>query len=365
MKKHWKSIILICSLVIAVCIGSLSLGVASVKAGFGDFNDYDFDDWGSSDWGSSSSDWGSSSSDWGSSSYYDGGSGDGDLGSFETVIVFMVIMFICIMAFSAKGKGLTKTTNTPPVGRVPKSQPPKMLPQRNAEVSSAVQREDPNFTSTDFLTYVRQVYMDIQTAWEKRDLNPVRAVLHQNLYQQTQRQIEKKIADGIVNHLERISINTAYLTSYVQDEEYEYIGVYMAASMIDYQVKEATGQIVMGDTMTRWNMFYKMTFMRSRGNLTRSARDKDQGIMCPNCGAPLKGTSFGVCEYCDSVVLTGIYDWVLSEFGVVKMDTVDEGIRLYEKPVKAKAPSQAQQTMGQQIQQPPVQQEQSKDQPPM
>ena len=63
--------------------------------------------------------------------------------------------------------------------------------------------------------------MDIQSAWEKRDLDPVRGVLHQNLYQQTNRQIEKKIEDGIVNHLERISINTAYLTSYRRDRQCE------------------------------------------------------------------------------------------------------------------------------------------------
>ena len=58
----------------------------------------------------------------------------------------------------------------------------------------------------------------------------------------------------------------------------------------------------------------------------RSAKEKEEGFVCPNCGAPIKGTSFGVCEYCGSTVTTGMYDWVLSDFGVVKNDTVDEGI---------------------------------------
>ena len=131
-------------------------------------------------------------------------------------------------------------------------------------------------------------------------------------------QIQKKIQDGVVNHLERISVNKSYLMSYHTDEKYEYLDVYLAASMIDYQVKEATGEILFGDKTTRWNMQYKMTFMRSVGSLTKDAKDKEKGLVCPNCGAPLTGTSFGKCEYCGSIVTTGAYDWVLSAFTAIK-----------------------------------------------
>ena len=86
----------------------------------------------------------------------------------------------------------------------------------------------------------------------------------------------------------------------------------------DYQVKEATGEILFGDKTTRWNMQYKMTFMRSVGSLTKDAKDKEKGLVCPNCGAPLTGTSFGKCEYCGSIVTTGAYDWVLSAFTAIK-----------------------------------------------
>ena len=185
-------------------------------------------------------------------------------------------------------------------------------------VDQQIKAKDPLFTAQDFLAFAGDVYMDIQSAWEKRDLTPVRAVLHQNLYQQTEKQIQKKIQDGVVNHLERISVNKSYLMSYHTDEKYEYLDVYLAASMIDYQVKEATGEILFGDKTTRWNMQYKMTFMRSVGSLTKDAKDKEKGLVCPNCGAPLTGTSFGKCEYCGSIVTTGAYDWVLSAFTAIK-----------------------------------------------
>ncbi len=286
----------------------------TAKAGFGDFNDYDS----SSDWDSGGS-W-DSDYDWGSSDYSyssDGDSGEWSLEGFVCVLVIVVFIIIFNMIterFKSKNKKSSSAAQRQVQSR---SQAPAPA-DKTDEISNQIKETDPLFTAQDFLSFAGDVYMDIQSAWEKRDLTPVRAVLHQNLYQQTEKQIQKKIEDGIVNHLERISVNKSYLMSYHKDEKYEYLDVYLAASMIDYQVKEATGEILFGDKTTRWNMQYKMTFMRSVGSLTRDAKDKEKGLVCPNCGAPLTGTSFGKCEYCGSIVTTGAYDWVLSAFTAIK-----------------------------------------------
>lgn len=283
----------------------------TAKAGFGDFNDYDS----SSDWDSSDS-W---DSDWGSSDYdsydydYDDDGGSGEFSPIAIVIGLIIVVYSIIESTRKKNK---KTSGTA-TQRAPQHRAPAPADQTEA-ISQQIKAKDPLFTAQDFLAFAGDVYMDIQSAWEKRDLTPVRAVLHQNLYQQTEKQIQKKIQDSVVNHLERISVNKSYLMSYHTDEKYEYLDVYLAASMIDYQVKEATGEILFGDKTTRWNMQYKMTFMRSVGSLTKDAKDKEKGLVCPNCGAPLTGTSFGKCEYCGSIVTTGAYDWVLSAFTAIK-----------------------------------------------
>lgn len=159
-------------------------------------------------------------------------------------------------------------------------------------------------------------------------MTPVRPVLHQNLFNTTQRQVEEKKAQGIVYHYESIAINTAYLTSFVRDREFEYLTVYLNARMIDYQVDEKTGNIIRGDKTTRWDMRYKMKFVRSVGTLTKEKVSGTQGYNCPNCGAPLEITSSGECPYCGSVVTTGDYSWVLTDFTTVRNDTVDDGIRI-------------------------------------
>lgn len=314
-----------------ILVAALLVSGAQIKAeaGFGDFNDYDYDS--GSDW-DYDYDYDYGYDDYGYDYGYDyGGSrGSGRRASrsdvFFRVIGIIIVFFLIYLRTRLLTQHRSQRRRRQPQRTAPARTQQVVLPDRTTQISKVIREYDPDFTAPDFISFAKKVYVDIQDAWSKRDLEPVRAVLHQNLYQQTERQIEKKIADGIVNYLERISVNTAYLTSYRRDAQYEYLTIYLAASMIDYQVKEATGEVILGDKTTRWNMYYKMTFMRSNDSKTRSAKEKDQGFVCPNCGAPLAGTSFGKCDYCGSVVTTGVYDWVLSDFGVVKNDTKDDGI---------------------------------------
>lgn len=330
---------------IATAIAVLLLGILvwnmdmTGNAGFGDYNDYDYGDSWDSGWDSGDSwdsDW--DDDDWSySTGYSGGGSSGGGSGSdpMDHVVAIIIIIAILAITFSKSKKSSTSTSRQATGSSAPRTsgqrqmQSCKPLPNRTDEITKFMQEKDPNFTPNDFITYVKRVYVDIQDAWSKRDLEPVRPVLHPNLYQQTQIQVQKKIEDGIINYLERIAVNTAYLSGYRRDDDYEYMIVYLSAQMIDYQVKEETGQVLYGDKTTRWSLQYKMTFMRAVDMVTPDADAEQNGNMkCPNCGAPIEGTAFGKCEYCGSVVSTGKYGWVLSDFGVIRPDTVDEGIKI-------------------------------------
>lgn len=348
--RNLRGTLLIAALTVVI-LAVFTLGLSFKSGAFGDYNDYDYDsggsDWGDSDWGSSS-DWDSDSS---------GGSGDGigflfiiwELLSFLPpkyrccciiLIIIVVIVFTSVRKIANRKnvkkyveKNQMRQQNIPkqPSQPAPRKQAPLVplnIPNRDMEIARIISERDPNFTSPDFITFAKNVYMNIQDAWCQRDLEPVRAILHQNLYERTEKQVQKKIADGIVQHLDRLTVNDAYMTSYRKDAQFEYVKVYLNSSMIDYQVKESTGQILYGDQSTRWTMRYEMTFMRSLSAKTPEAGAKEIGMNCPNCGAPLKGASFGKCPYCDSIVTTGLYNWVLSDFNAIKDHFNDEGITI-------------------------------------
>lgn len=311
MKK--KILIFLVSIMIAI------IGLCVSLAAF-DGNDYGGGDVGGGDWGGG--DWGGNDYD-----YDDYGSSSSSGGGFSIVGVGIVIVVIVIVILTNKNKG--NNTNQPTVRPGQGSQGANViLPNRNDQIQTIIRKKDPNFTADDFVTFSKQVYIDIEMAWCNRDLTPVRPVMHQNLYNTTQRQIEDKIRQGIVYHYESIAINTAYLTSFVRDKDFEYLTVYLNARMIDYQVDEKTGNILRGDKTTRWDMRYKMKFVRSTSAKTKDKVENTHGYNCPNCGAPLEITSTGSCPYCGSVVSTGDYSWVLTDFTTVRNDTVDDGIRV-------------------------------------
>lgn len=318
-----------------LCVAVMMWNVGMVaKAGFGDYNNYDYDSGWDSGWDSSyDSDWGYDSdwdSDWGYSGSYHGSSYSSDVDMPVVVIVIILIIVFSILKSKNNSQKRTGTYQSQP-------QPQRMqqarknitpLKDRTNEIVTILKKTDENFSANDFITYAKKVYIDIQDAWSKRDLEPVRAVLHPNLYEQTKRQVQKKIDAKIINYLERICVNTTYLSGLRIDDDYEYLTVYLTAQMIDYQMHEETGQILYGDRTTRWDMQYKMIFVRATGTKTPDVTDdvNNDVMRCPSCGAPVEGTAFGKCEYCGSTVSSGKYGWVLTDFAAMREDTKDEGI---------------------------------------
>ena len=81
------------------------------------------------------------------------------------------------------------------------------------------------------------------------------------------------------------------------------------ALRVDYEVDEATGNVVFGSKRSEPFTEY-WTFQRAVGVQTgaNSLLDKK----CPNCGAPLDVNQIGECKYCKAAVTSGRFDWVLS-----------------------------------------------------
>ena len=204
---------------------------------------------------------------------------------------------------------------------------PVKLPNRTARIEKIIKEHDPDFSAKEFVTFVKGMYKDIQKAWCKRDMAPVRALLHDNLYDTTAKQVQAKIDQGVVYHYKNIRVGKTWLTSYARDGQFEYLTLCLNASMIDWQEDEKTGEILRGDKTSVLALQYKMKFMRSSGVLTKEGTAGVTGTECPGCGAPLDIASSAKCTYCGAVVTTGKYSWVLSDFGTVRGDTVDEGVR--------------------------------------
>jgi hypothetical protein len=91
------------------------------------------------------------------------------------------------------------------------------------------------------------------------------------------------------------------------DAAYEAITCRMHATMRDSTVRVKDGAVVGGDPRSPRAFTEYWTFLRRPGASGTQPDDR-----CPNCGAPLKISQAGICEYCQASVTRGQFDWVLS-----------------------------------------------------
>ena len=298
----------------------LSLMLLCAAASAFDANDYDYGGGGGYSYDNDYS-WGGSSWDDDDDDYHSSSGSSGGEYTWQEMLITVIILVVVIggggiwASIPDKKKG----NKTPAPPRSPNN---VQVPNRTADIRSAVQQFDPSFSSEQMLTFAKDTFIAVQNAWCAKDLEPVRGLMHNNLFNTTSRQIQAKIEQHVTYHYENYTFNNVYLTSYVRDSEYEYITVYLNTQYIDYQTDDNTGAVIKGDKTTMWKMRYLMKFMRSRGG------SSEQPKTCPNCGAPLDMASTGKCVYCGSTVTTSSFGWILSDFTTVRSDTKDDGIRL-------------------------------------
>jgi hypothetical protein len=79
-----------------------------------------------------------------------------------------------------------------------------------------------------------------------------------------------------------------------------------------------SGRVVGGDP--RRDRRYSEYWTLIRGAGVRGAPRADK--VCPSCGAPLAVSMAGNCEYCNTLVTSGDFDWVLSR---IEQDDVYAG----------------------------------------
>lgn len=298
--KKWRL-----PLYILICVACLA---AFAAAGLADAGNFGGDsDWGGSDW--SGSDWGGS--DWGGSDWGDSGWDDsfgvpvfllsGGGGSIVSVLVVALVIFLFVRSRSRRIERGRRGAQ--PVQHAPAQ--PAGLPL------SALQQKDPAFSEQALLEHVRNLYVQMQHAWEQKDWEPMRAFLTDALYSQMARQLDELKEQGLTNHVDRIAVLDAFISRYCQEGDDDVLIVRLSTRICDYTVRDDTGELVRGSRTRELFMTYDWKLSRSASVRTDEGGGM-RSVSCPNCGAPLSVRESGRCEYCGTVVTLSEHDWALA-----------------------------------------------------
>lgn len=288
-KKIWLVILLL------VCI---FIPCYSLKADSGYDGSYDsgsFWDLGSS-WSSDSS---SSSSSSGNGSYIYITNGTDNffvifVVSLGFIFLFAILLSIMISENKSKNKVVTnKQTN-----------PLENIPLYNLEELKKVL---PDFDEKSFIEKAYKIYKDIQEAWMNADIDTIKKLVTDELYNMYNMQLQTMVMKQEKNIMKDFTFLNYSIEGMSIKESEVSLYVNMKLECFDYIV-DKDNKVIRGNDKSKVWYNYLMVFKCGLGESENK---------CPNCGAVLENTNTSKCPWCHSKIINKNYDWVLSKKMVI------------------------------------------------
>ncbi|MCX7957547.1 MAG: TIM44-like domain-containing protein [Deltaproteobacteria bacterium] len=265
--------------------------------------------------GSSSSSSRSSSSSTSRSSYSSsksyrsssGGSGGGS--AVGAIIAFLFIGGIVLIVALTSRRVLGANQYNDTLGRANGVSEALKLRTR-AENISKIKSLDPGFSEEKFIERAKQAFLTVQKGWSEQNMSLMKSFVSNGIFARFSVQIEMQRYLGYRNQLDNIRILNASIDTVYSDNLYDVINVRFNAVMDDKNVDIKTGNVLSINTSEPFTEYW--TFVRRKGATTPGKAGLIEN-KCPNCGADIKITESGSCEFCKSYIMGGQYDWVLTE----------------------------------------------------
>lgn len=266
---------------------------------------------------------GGESFDSGNSSSDSGGGGDG--GAIVEILVWLIfhhptvgipLTIIVVVGFVLYKRSQDGDTST-------RKAIDKAETERRTHVSAAavegwvaaLKAKDPQFDLMKFFDRTKRQFLELQDAWFKRNLEPVRKYLSDATFQRLVTQLKLMDLLGVRDAIADPQVLDLQIIGLEQNESYDSVHIRVTAQLCDSESPAtATDEEALAAARKKKpEQFIEVwTFLRKPGAVTKVEGDVSQG-KCPNCGAPFEGGAANTCEFCGAIVNSGNYDWVLAE----------------------------------------------------
>ncbi|HYG52351.1 MAG TPA: TIM44-like domain-containing protein [Flavobacteriales bacterium] len=164
-----------------------------------------------------------------------------------------------------------------------------------------------NFNEPGFIEKSKQAFTEVQRAWEKKNLGPVRKYISDGVYQRFNTQILMMNQLGQTNTISHLKLLETKIALIEIEDPYEIIHVQYKAEITDSFVSEKYAGI---------NQKYNEEFIEFWTYIRKKTGNKDlyQNNNCPNCGDALPEMGeVSKCPSCQTYTNTGEFDWILCE----------------------------------------------------
>lgn len=170
-----------------------------------------------------------------------------------------------------------------------------------------------DFNYEKFKKLVFDNYKEIQIAWMNNDIESVRSLLSDTLFNTYKTELltlEMKNEQNIMEDIEYVDCFIKNINLTKQKEEIE---VNLIVTCTDYIINKSTNKVLRGNKRQTNKYYYKLVF----------EKDSEEDLrICPNCGATLKDGSSTKCEYCKSIIIKKSKSYILTDKKMLKQEIV-------------------------------------------
>ncbi len=157
---------------------------------------------------------------------------------------------------------------------------------------------------------INQIFLQLQEAWSSQKWQKARPFETDALFESHLYWINNYKKQNLRNVIEQITVEKFKPVKVTVDLHYQSVTVRVYARMLDYTINQSTKNIVSGNATKVRQFSEYWTLIRSNHF---KPPVKESATCCPACGAELNISMAGTCTYCQSRIVSGEFDWVLSK----------------------------------------------------
>lgn len=157
----------------------------------------------------------------------------------------------------------------------------------------------------------KDIFFNLQKSWSDQNWELARPFESDSLFNSQLYWIEDFRRKKEKNYIEKIEVEKIVPVCIHSDNYYLSFTVRIFANMIDY-TKNQSGTVIRGSSSKKISFTEYWTFIKGIGSNHKDAKIKNVKN-CPSCGAELKISMAGKCDFCGTKITLGQFDWVLSQ----------------------------------------------------
>lgn len=188
----------------------------------------------------------------------------------------------------------------------------KKILKKKYEISieEQVQKYIPDFDKEQFLYEGFKIYCDVQMAWMNFNLDSVKDVITDEMYNMYESQLQTLQVKGEQNIMGQFVPHYSELTDLSIQNDTITLTTMHTIELYDFIIKQSTGKVLRGSSTKKMKVTYEMKFRKSLNQANKVTK-------CPNCGAEINMNTSGICDYCHTKLVTENTQWVLTDKKVI------------------------------------------------